>query len=114
MLKFSNWSPRARVAIVAAICLGLAAPALAGTFYSWQTEDGVYSYTDDAKRIPAKYKKEAERRPMGELTRYKRYTEVSSEKAKPYVERIHERQSAYREMTAVAPAGAVSRPSWSR
>lgn len=86
---------------------GLAGPAFAGNVYSWVTEDGTYAFTDDAKRIPAKHRTEAQKRTMGKLTRYERYTEVSSETDKPYAERIRERQSELRGMSATAPMGAV-------
>jgi hypothetical protein len=86
---------------------GLAGPAIAGNVYSWVTEDGTYAFTDDAKRIPAKHRSEARERTMGKLTRYERYTEVSSETDKPYADRIRNRQSELRQMSTTAPMGAV-------
>jgi hypothetical protein len=86
---------------------GLAGPAFAGNVYTWVTEDGTYAFTDDSKRIPAKHKANAKRRSMGKLTRYERYTEVSSESGKPYAERLRERQYELSGMTAAAPRGAV-------
>jgi hypothetical protein len=96
MLKFSNRSPSARVVIVAAICLGLAAPAIAGTFYSWQTEDGVHSYTDDAKRIPARYKAAAKKQSLRSLAGYQQYTPSTAVKGDPY-ERMAARLEQLRE-----------------
>ena len=86
---------------------GLAGPALAGNVYSWVTDDGTYAFTDDSKRIPAKHREDATRRPMGKLTRYERYTPVTSEVDKSYAERIRERQTELREMATMAPTGAV-------
>ena len=86
---------------------GLAGPAFAGNVYTWVTEDGTYAFTDDSKRIPAKHKANAKRRSMGKLTRYERYTEVSSESGKPYAERLRERQYELSGMNAAAPQGAV-------
>jgi hypothetical protein len=86
---------------------GLAGPAFAGNVYSWVTEDGTYAFTDDSKRIPAKHKAEAKKRPMGKLTRYERFTEVDSEKQEPYTDRLRERRLAFRNMTSTAPMGAV-------
>jgi hypothetical protein len=86
---------------------GLAGPALAGNVYAWVTEDGTYAFTDDSKRIPADYREDASRRPMGKLTRYERYTPVSSKVDKSYAERIRERQTELREMSATAPTGVV-------
>jgi hypothetical protein len=110
MLKFSNWSPRARAAIVAAICLGLAAPALAGTFYSWQTEDGVYSYTDDAKRIPALYKAAAKKQTLGSLAGYRRYTPSTAVKGDPHermAARLEKLREAGEEVVMVKPRAAA-------
>jgi hypothetical protein len=44
---------------------------------------------------------------MGKLTRYERFTKVSSDSKEPYAERIHVRRSELREMAATAPVGAV-------
>ena len=89
------------------LVVALAGPAFAGDVWSWRTEDGAYAFTDDSKRIPAKHRAEAQRRSLGKLTRYQRFTEVSSELDKPYADRIRERRSALREMSAAAPLGAV-------
>ncbi len=89
------------------LVVALAGPAFAGDVWSWRSEDGAYAFTDDSKRIPAKHRAEAQRRSLGKLTRYQRFTEVSSELDKPYADRIRERRSALREMSAAAPLGAV-------
>ena len=89
------------------VVVSLAGPAFAGNVYSWITEDGTYAFTDDSKRIPAKHRAEAQKKTMGKLARYERYTEVDSEKGKPYTDRVRERQSGLRSMTAAAPQGAV-------
>jgi len=107
MLKLNTGFGYGKLLLAVSLVAGFASAASAGNVYSWVTEDGTHAFTDDAKRVPAKHKQEAKRRPLGELTRYSRYTEVSAEKGKPYVERIHERQAAYREVGTVAPQGAV-------
>ena len=86
----------------------LAGPAFAGTVYSWVSDDGTYAFTDDLKRIPAKHRANATKRSMERLTRYERYTPITSERGKSYAERIRERQTDLREMTAAAPQGAVA------
>ncbi len=92
----------------ACLIVGLAGPAFAGSVYAWMTEDGTHAFTDDPKRIPAKHRAQAKRRTVGKLTRYERYTEVSSkQQSKSYADRIRERQAELREMTARAPEGAV-------
>ena len=86
---------------------GLAGPAFAGNVYSWVTEDGTYAFTDDSKRIPAKHRAEARKRPMGKLTRYERFTPVSSAFTKSHAEKLRERQMELRKMTATALKSAV-------
>ena len=108
MLKFKTGLRVGRLLLGTILVAGLAGPALAGNVYSWVTEDGTYAFTDDAKRIPAKHQAEAQKRTMGKLTRYERYTEVSSEVEKPYADRIRDRRSALRQMSATAPMGAVA------
>ncbi len=107
MLKVKTGLRVGKFLLGAILVAGLAGPAFAGNVYSWVTEDGTYAFTDDSKRIPAKHKAEARKRPMGKLTRYERFTEVTSETKEPYAERIRERRSALRNMASAAPVGAV-------
>ncbi len=92
----------------AVLVAGLAGPAFAGNVYSWVTDDGTYAFTDDSKRIPAKYRAEAKKRPMGKLTRYERYTSVSSDIDSSYAEKIRARRIELREMAATTSLGAVT------
>ena len=92
----------------AVLIVGLTGPAFAGNVYSWVTEDGTYAFTDDSKRIPAKHRAEVKKRPMGKLTRYERFTVVSSDSKTPHTDRIRERQMELREMATTAPMGAVA------
>ena len=89
------------------LVVGLTGPAFAGNVYSWVTENGTYAFTDDSKRIPAKHRADVKKRPMGKLTRYERFTEVSSESNQPHADRIRERRLALRNVTTAAPMGAV-------
>ena len=107
MLNVKTGLRLGRLLVGALLIVGLAGPAFAGNVYSWVTDEGTHAFTDDAKRIPAKHRSDAVRRPMGKLTRYERYTEVSSEKAKPYADRIRERRSEIREQAMPAREGAV-------
>lgn len=107
MLKVKTGLRIEKLLIVGFLVAGLAGPALAGNVWSWVTDDGTYAFTDDPKRIPARHRDEARTRPMGELTQYERYTEVSSDTEKPYAERVRERQLGLREMAATAPLGAI-------
>lgn len=56
------------------VCVGLAGPSIAGTVYTWKTDEGTISYTDEFKRIPAKYRLSASKVEMGKLKNYPRYT----------------------------------------
>ncbi len=97
-------------ALVAIAGLAVAAPTLAGTVYSWTTDDGTMAYTDDAKRIPAKYKAKAKQRQLGKLKNYDRFTESHVKYAKPYEKRVDERLEALRPTppaVSAAPPGMV-------
>lgn len=87
--------------------LAFAAPALAGTLYQWTTESGTASFTDDPKRVPARYRAEAEPRQMGKLSSYSRLTIPAPMKAgKAYGDRIDTRLESLRE--ARAPRGVAT------
>jgi len=91
MLWFKNHHRIGQVALVAAMVLGLATPVLAGTVYSWRTEDGTYSFTDDKKQIPAKYKGSVEKKTVGKLRAYERYTPTGKTTDEKYGDRLQER-----------------------
>ncbi|MGH0037719.1 MAG: hypothetical protein ACQGVK_22030 [Myxococcota bacterium] len=94
---------------VMGLVAGLAAPALAGTFYSWTTEDGIRAYTDDAKRVPARYRTRAQLRDTGSLDGYERFTPIES--ATP---EAATRQAARSQARPVASLPSVSAPPPSR
>jgi hypothetical protein len=108
MLKIKTGLRFGNLLLGAFLVAGLAGPAFAGNVYSWVTEDGTYAFTDDSKRIPAKHRAEVTKKSMGKLTRYERFTEVSSESGKPHADRIRERQMELRQMAAGAPMGAIA------
>jgi hypothetical protein len=107
MLKVKTVLQFTKFLLGAILVVGLAGPAFAGNVWSWRTEDGAFAFTDDSKRIPAKYRAEAQQRALGKLTRYERFTEVSTELDKSYAERIRERRSTLRGISATAPQGVV-------
>ena len=108
MLKVKNGKRFGSLLVGALLVASLAGPAFAGNVYSWVTEDGTFAYTDDSKRIPAKHRSEAKKRSMGKLTRYERYTEISSDQSEPYEDRLLARRDSLREITVAAPQGAVA------
>ena len=68
---------QAPMALLAVLTLVLSAPVAADTFFSWETEEGTPSFTDDAKRIPAQYRAVAKERPRSDLHRYSRTSVVA-------------------------------------
>jgi len=100
MRKLIQWCGSA--ALVAG--LGLAAlPAQAEKMYSWMTEDGVYAYTDDAKKVPARYKDQVKRVNRKSLTNYERFTPNDSKATSRHAASVSDRLDKLRAMNAMAP-----------
>ncbi len=99
----------ARLALVLILGLGLSANATAGDVYSWTTDEGVHSFTNDQKRIPARYATSAKRRTVESLSSYDRYTPGPKLGAGDYSARLEKRLSGLRERAgAVGPEMARS------
>ncbi len=105
MLKLTNDHTIAVVATVAIAIAAVASPSMASTVYSWTTEDGTEAYTNDAKRIPAKYKDSAKRRTLGKLNNYPRLTKSDVKSEIPYSQRVHARLEKLRAGPPVVSAG---------
>ena len=60
------------------LALGIAlAPALASAdWYRWESDNGTVSFTDDAKRVPARHRDGAQRITARDLESYARFTKV--------------------------------------
>jgi hypothetical protein len=102
-------------AVLVLVTVGLAvalvaAPSLAGTVYSWTTEDGTAAYTDDPKRIPAKYKDQIERRQLGKLKNYRQYTESQVKFETSYEKRVGARLDSLRGEAPSVSAGPPGQP----
>lgn len=67
-----------RIVQMALIVAGVViAPALArADWYRWESENGTVSFTDDHKRVPARYRDEAKRISARDLDSYARFTRV--------------------------------------
>ena len=83
----------------------LAPAADASTVYSWTTEDGTESFTDDPKRIPSRYKKAATKRTVGKFQHYPRLSVSQVKTAAPYEERIRARLADLRAQAPAVSAG---------
>jgi hypothetical protein len=110
--------PHTKLISVAGIILlmALATPGLAGTLYKWTAEDGSVAFTDDAKRVPERYRSQVKTIQTGGLETYQRFTPedpaaVASQRADlaARLERLRERR-ALTPVAALQPApkGAVS------
>ncbi len=77
-----------RTLIAAALMLAVAGPAAAKVVYRWKTDDGVYAFTDDAKRIPEKYRAAAKASPLRPLHGYKQFTPAQSSGTAAHVRRM--------------------------
>ncbi len=62
------------IVLAAGFALSLAGPVFAAELYRWTTDDGTIAYTDDARRIPERYRKVAKKISTGSLQTYARYT----------------------------------------
>jgi hypothetical protein len=87
-------------------CLTLAGSAFAGTLYHWTTEEGTYAYTDDKKRIPARYRDQATKRTMKSLRDYERYTPIPRAAEGTYGTRVQARLEGLRDASRPRAVGA--------
>jgi hypothetical protein len=71
-------SDAAAVAAAAWIAVGAAGGATAKTLYQWKTADGTIAYADDLRRVPERYRSQVQRKTVGSLHSYKRYTPTDS------------------------------------
>lgn len=111
MLNMWKWT-----AAVALVAFGL--PASAETLYRWTAEDGSVSFTDDTKRIPARYRSAAQTIQTGGLAGYKQYSPAKPEAQAAYAEQLAARLERLRELNrsleiqeARSYAGATVSPS---
>jgi hypothetical protein len=74
MLLFGRQGQWSSFVLGALLCFGVSTSSIAGTVYTWKTDEGTISFTDEQKRIPAKYRLSADTREMGSLDSYPRYT----------------------------------------
>lgn len=112
MLRMQERSRGTRIALLAGVVLGIATPVIAGTVYSWKTEDGTISYADDKKRIPLMYRDSAKKQSTGKLENYGQFTESESrDPDSAYAERLNARLDSLRgaaTASAAQPGQAVA------
>jgi hypothetical protein len=71
-------------------------PAAAGPLFQWTAEDGTISYTDDAKRIPERYRAVAKEVHGKSLGSYGRYSPAKPEAETQYAEQLEKRVARLR------------------
>jgi len=96
--------------LVAAIGIGLvfATPAVAGEIYSWQTENGEVAFTDNPKKIPARYRSQAQKRTSERIEDYARFSSGQSETTNRYAEQLAARVDALRRFNSVRDVADVA------
>ncbi len=87
------------VALVAGVGL-LGGSAGAEGAYTWQTRDGVESYTNDPRDIPRRYRAEARPTELESLQSYPRFTPVDSTASRQYANRVAIRLAYLRSLNA--------------
>jgi len=88
------------------------APAQSGaTLYRWVTADGTVSYTDDAKRVPERYRASAQTIERGMLSDYGRYTATDAAAHEVQTARLEKRLDALRAMNVPGTTVADAAPS---
>ena len=85
-----------RASAVAALSFALAAPAGAGTIYSWRTDDGGYAFADDLRRVPEKYRERMETRQSADLAGHPRYTPQDDAAVDAYAKHLEQRLEGLR------------------
>ncbi len=86
-----------RIGVLMVTAFALGASASAGTLYSWKTDDGTFAYTNDKKRIPARYKGQVETSTLKTMNSYQRFTPGPEMDLAPYSERVVERLEVLRD-----------------
>ncbi len=83
--------------------------ATAGRIYEWRTEDGTYAFTDDARRIPARYRGEARLRPTKPFADYEHLTTTDPGAGDAHARRLAERLERLRAFNrASGPEGPLA------
>ena len=76
--------------LVAVIGMGLvfATPAVAGEIFSWKAENGEVAFTDNPKKIPARYRRQVQTRTSERVEDYARFSSGQPEATHRYAEQL--------------------------
>jgi hypothetical protein len=94
--------------VVIGMALILATPAVAGQIYSWQTENGEVAYTDNPKKIPARYRSQVQTRASERIEDYAKFSSGQPEATDRYAARLAERVEYLRWFNSDGDAAAVT------
>jgi len=101
MFKLIDDHAIALLATLSIAIVAVASPSLAHSVYGWTTDEGTAAYTNDPKRIPAKYKDSAEPRVLGKLKNYPRLSKSDVKIDSSYAQRV---QARLEKLRAAQPA----------
>jgi hypothetical protein len=101
------------MALVGTVAVAAAPPADAGGLYRWETENGTLAFADDVKRIPDRYRAQAEAIAPESLDGYSRFTPTDPGAQQAHSDRLVERLDGLRASSAdeVIPSGVVAEDS---
>jgi hypothetical protein len=85
---------------VIGVALVLATPAVAGDLYSWQTENGDVAYTDNPRKIPARYRSQAQKRAGERIEDYAKFSSGQPEETDRYAEQLAARVAYLRQFNS--------------
>jgi hypothetical protein len=89
MLKLLTcWTLFVAGVLTALVFLASSRATAGSTIYSWQTEDGVYAFTDDAKGVPTRYRAQVQTRSSAALDDYERFTPQVPSASDRYAEQL--------------------------
>ena len=112
MLKNERRNRYVRLAVALLVGFVLGASASAGTLYSWKTDEGTYAFTNEQKRIPARYKGQAKAKSAKSLSGYERFTPGPKHQVDEYGDRLSRRlqslRGGYRPQVVAASGAAVA------
>ena len=94
--------------VLGALALALATPASAGAVFAWTTDEGIRAYTNDARRIPFRYKNKVRKTVLRDgLKSYPRYTPRDAASDVTYADRLYTRVVHLRALNARLDARAA-------
>lgn len=99
-----------RMLIATAVLAAVAPAANAKVVYRWKTDDGVQAFTDDAKRIPARYRSQAKASTLRPLHTYRHYTPAQRSGTEAYAKRMQRAADALTKLNARVSPGGVAAP----